>query len=221
MNFTKEFSLERNRVMTRSASIKGKRVFDLLFVLILSPIIFFLLIFISSIIKITSKGPVIFSQIRVGKDGKLFKMYKFRTMHENAEKILFELLEKDPQIKREWLEKRKLKNDPRITKVGRFLRKTSLDELPQFINVIKGEMSLVGPRPYLPSEIQEISEFSEIILSVNPGITGLWQVNGRSDTSFRERIILDLQYIGNISLILDLKILIKTVKVVLRGDGAY
>ncbi|MCX7988547.1 MAG: sugar transferase [Thermodesulfovibrio sp.] len=196
-------------------------MFDLLFTLTFLPIIILFFTCIALVIKVTSSGPIIFTQQRVGKNGKLFKIYKFRTMHCDAEKKLKKILKIDPQAHKEWQEKRKLKNDPRITKIGRILRKTSLDELPQFINVIKGEMSIVGPRPYLPSEIRDLDNFSDIILSVSPGITGLWQVNGRSNTTFQERVLLDCQYVNQLSLTLDLKIIIKTVKVVLKGEGAY
>lgn len=205
----------------RSCSLKWKRFFDLLFTLPLLPLMILLFTLIAFIIKITSRGPVIFTQERVGRNGKLFKIYKFRTMHCNAERELKKILKKNPQAQKEWQEKRKLKNDPRITKIGKILRKTSLDELPQFINVIKGEMSIVGPRPYLPSEIKDIQDYSHIILSVPPGITGLWQINGRSNTTFQERVELDCQYVNNFNLSLDIKIILKTIKVVLKGEGAY
>ncbi len=198
-----------------------KRLFDLLVLMLLLPITIPLILFISIIIKLTSKGPVIFTQYRVGKGGKLFKIYKFRTMHINAEETLQELIKNNPEIHQEWKTKRKLKNDPRITRIGKFLRKTSLDELPQFLNVLKGQMSIIGPRPYLPSEIEDIGEKSRIILSVNPGITGLWQVNGRSNTTFRHRINLDCFYVKNWSIWLDILIMLKTVKVVIKCDGAY
>lgn len=142
-------------------------------------------------------------------------------MHCDAEKKLKKILETNPQAYNEWTERKKLKNDPRITKIGKFLRKTSLDELPQFINVVKGDMSIVGPRPYLPSELKDMKNFSEIILSIPPGITGLWQVNGRSNTTFQERVQLDCQYVNNFSPVLDVKIILKTIKVVLKGEGAY
>lgn len=185
------------------------------------PFLLILFILISFLVKISSRGPVIFKQKRVGKNGKLFYIYKFRTMHCDAEKRLKEILKNDPKAKKEWQERRKLKNDPRITRIGRFLRKTSLDELPQFINIIKGDMSIVGPRPYLPTEIKDMEDYTHIILSVSPGITGLWQVNGRSNTTFKERVLLDCQYVNHLSLTLDLKIIFKTIKVVIRGEGAY
>jgi len=136
-------------------------------------------------------------------------------------KKYLKILLNNPVILEEWKKRKKLKNDPRITKIGKFLRKTSLDELPQFLNVIKGEMSLVGPRPFLPNELEEIKHCKHIILSTLPGITGLWQVNGRSNTTFSERVDLDCKYVMNWSLWLDIKILLKTVKAVLKCDGAY
>lgn len=198
-----------------------KRSIDILVISLLIPLIIPLIIVICLSIKISSKGPIIFTQLRLGKGGKLFKIYKFRTMHINAEDRLNELLNNDTNLKDEWIKKRKLKNDPRIFKIGKLLRKTSLDELPQFINVIKGEMSLVGPRPYLPHELEDYKEDASLILSVLPGITGLWQTNGRSNTSFKTRVKLDCLYIKKWNIWLDLKILAKTVKVVIRGDGAY
>lgn len=198
-----------------------KRVLDYSCTLTLLPLLLFLSLAIAIILRLSSKGRVIYTQYRVGKDGKLFKIYKFRTMHENAEEILKNTLKNNPVILEEWKKRKKLKNDPRITKIGKFLRKTSLDELPQFLNVIKGEMSLVGPRPFLPNEIKEIKHCKHIILSTLPGITGLWQVNGRSNTTFSERVDLDCKYVMNWSLWLDIKILLKTIKAVLKCDGAY
>lgn len=198
-----------------------KRFFDILLTFFLFPIIMPLTVLIYLIIKLTSPGPGIFTQQRVGMNGKLFKIYKFRTMYHDAEERLKNILNNDPKAYEEWIKRKKLKNDPRITKIGKFLRKTSLDELPQFINVIKGEMSIVGPRPYLPDEIKDFKEQAEFILSVPPGITGLWQVNGRSDKDFKERILLDCVYVKKRSLSLDFKIIIKTIKVVIRCKGAY
>jgi len=186
-------------------------------VILLAPVF----ILIALLIKLDSKGPIIFKQKRVGKDGKLFTSYKFRTMYVDADKRLKEILEKDPEARREWEKYWKLKNDPRVTRVGRFLRKYSLDELPQFFNVIKGDMSVVGPRPYLPEEVKYMGEYARIILRVRPGITGLWQVSGRSNLGFEHRIKLDTWYVLNWSLWLDLVILIKTPIVVLRKEGAY
>jgi undecaprenyl-phosphate galactose phosphotransferase len=178
------------------------------------------IVVVSIIIKLTSRGPAIFKQQRLGKDGKLFLCYKFRTMYEDADERIRTILATDQEAREEWQMHWKLKNDPRITKVGNFLRKTSLDELPQIWNVLKGEMSLVGPRPYLPREWELLKEHSEIIHSVHPGITGLWQVSGRSDSSYEKRISLDSWYVRNWNLWLDIVILIRTVHVVLTKEGA-
>ena len=140
------------------------------------------------------KGPIFYTQERYGKNGKIFKMYKFRSMVVGADEKLKKLLEEDEEARKEYAEFKKLKNDPRITKVGEFIRKTSLDEFPQFINVLKGEMSLVGPRPYLPREKEDINGYFNYIMSVKPGITGFWQTNGRSNTTFVDRLDMDMKY---------------------------
>lgn len=171
-------------------------------------------------IKNDSKGPAMFTQKRIGKDGKLFEIYKFRTMVPDADKKLFELLEKDEEAAKEYKLNKKLKNDPRITKLGAFLRKTSIDELPQLINVLKGDMSLVGPRPYLPREMEDMEGYYDTIVESKPGITGLWQVSGRSNTTFEERMKFDLEYNENKSLKYDMGLLFKTVGSVIKGDGA-
>ncbi len=182
--------------------------------------LFPLMLLISAAIKFTSKGPVFFVQQRIGKKGKLFKCYKFRTMYSNAEEKLEELLNENEKAKNEWNKYWKLKNDPRITSVGRFLRKTSLDELPQVINVLKGEMSLIGPRPYLPREWNYIREESEIIHALPPGITGLWQVSGRNEKDYNFRIAMDSWYVKNWSLWLDIVILFKTIRAIIKKEGA-
>lgn len=164
--------------------------------------------------------PIFFKQERIGINGKPIYIYKYRSMIPNAEKVLEELMEKDSDIKKEYLENKKLVNDPRITEVGRFLRKTSLDEFPQFINVLKGEMSLVGPRPYLPREKKDMEIYYDSVIACKPGITGMWQANGRSDIGFKDRCQLDDYYYRNWSLGLDLVIIYKTVKSVIYGKGA-
>lgn len=171
-------------------------------------------------IRKDSDGPAMFTQKRIGKDGKLFEIYKFRTMVPDADKKLFELLENDEEAAREYKLNKKLKNDPRITKLGEFLRKTSIDELPQLINVLKGDMSLVGPRPYLPREIDDMEGYYEDIIESKPGITGLWQVSGRSNTTFEERMEFDLEYNENKSFMYDMGLLFKTVGSVVKGEGA-
>ena len=171
-------------------------------------------------IRKDSDGPAMFTQKRIGKDGKLFEIYKFRTMVPDADKKLFELLDKDEKAREEYKVNKKLKNDPRITKVGNFLRKTSIDELPQLINVLKGDMSLVGPRPYLPREKDDMGDYYNTIIESKPGITGLWQVSGRSNTTFEERLHFDEEYNEKKSFAFDMGLLVKTVGSVVKGDGA-
>lgn len=165
-------------------------------------------------------GPIFYDQLRIGKNGKIFKMYKYRSMVIGADEILKEYLEKNEEARREYKEYKKLKNDPRITRVGKFLRKTSLDEFPQFINVLKGDMSLVGPRPYLPREKEDMGEYYTYIIKTKPGITGFWQISGRSDVTFDDRLKMDYDYNKNTSLKNDLKILVKTVLNVMKKEGA-
>lgn len=166
------------------------------------------------------KGPLFYTQDRIGQNGKIFKMYKFRSMVVGAEEKLKELLEKDEEARKEYSTYKKLKNDPRVTKVGDFIRKTSLDEFPQFINVLKGELSLVGPRAYMVTEKPEMGDAYDTIIQCKPGITGLWQVSGRSDVTFENRLEMDIDYYENYSLGTDIKILFKTFSAVLNRDGA-
>jgi Undecaprenyl-phosphate galactose phosphotransferase WbaP len=181
-----------------------------------------LILFLALLIKLDSPGPVFFVQKRLGKDRSVFPCIKFRTMYVNGDEMLKEYFAKHPEREKEYREYRKLKEgDPRITKVGAFLRKTSLDELPQIFNVLKGDMSLIGPRPYMVEEWEQIKDFAPTILLARPGITGLWQVSGRSNLQFEDRIRLDSWYVLNWSLWLDFIILLKTVKVVLKMEGAY
>lgn len=195
----------------------GKRFLDiflgLLGLLALLPLFFF----ISILIKLDSKGPVFFSQIRVGENGKLFKIYKFRTMCHHAEEMKILLQEKNEMDRCQF----KIKNDPRITIIGKYLRKSSVDELPQLWNVLKGDMSLIGPRPALQEEVLEYSDIEKERLKVKPGCSGLWQVSGRNHLTFDSMIELDLKYIENINLKNDLVIIFKTVKIMLTGEGAY
>ena len=171
-------------------------------------------------IRKDSDGPAMFTQKRIGKDGKLFEIYKFRTMVPDADKKLFELLDKDEKAREEYKVNKKLKHDPRITKVGNFLRKTSIDELPQLINVLKGDMSLVGPRPYLPREKKDMGDYYNTIIESKPGITGLWQVSGRSNTTFEQRLEFDKEYTENKGFLYDMELLTKTVGVVVKKNGA-
>lgn len=166
-------------------------------------------------------GPAFYGQVRVGRDGKSFKCWKFRTMIVNAEQVLQKILAEDPEAKAEWDRDFKLKNDPRVTKVGAFLRKTSLDELPQLWNVLKGEMSLVGPRPITDKEKIFYGTKIKDYLAVNPGMTGLWQVSGRNDVTYAERVSLDSHYVHNWSLMRDIRIMFQTVGVMLHRKGAY
>lgn len=197
-----------------------KRTFDIVAsasaILALSPI--FLVTSIA--IRKDSNGPAMFTQSRIGKDGKLFKLYKFRTMVPDADTKLVELLEKDENAREEYKLNKKLKNDPRVTRVGKFLRSTSIDELPQLINVLKGDMSLVGPRPYLPREMDDMGEYYDTIVESKPGITGLWQVSGRSNTTFEKRLEYDVEYNDNKGFFYDMNLLTKTVGVVIGKDGA-
>lgn len=196
-----------------------KRLFDIVFSVIILIIAIPLIVIISLIILITSGRPVFYTQIRVGENGKPFKIYKFRTMYNNAHKILKELLEKDPKLKLEYETYRKLTTDPRVTKVGKFLRRLSLDEIPQFFNVLKGDMSVVGPRPYMKSEVYNMGDYKHYILSVKPGITGLWQVSGRNKVTFQRRLEIDKWYVINWSFYLDIVIIVKTVFTLLNREG--
>ena len=165
-------------------------------------------------------GPIFYSQYRMGKNGKLFKMYKYRSMVIGADEKLKKYLEENEEARKEYKKYKKLKHDPRVTKVGEFIRKTSLDEFPQFINVLKGDMSLVGPRPYLEREKEDMNGYYKYITTFKPGLTGLWQISGRSDVDFATRIDLDMQYYYNHSLKGDIKILFKTAMKLVKREGA-
>lgn len=194
-----------------------KRLTDIILSLVaivaLSPV--FLIV--ALVIKFNSKGKIVFGHERIGKGMKKIKVYKFRTMYENSEEIFNNFTEEQ---KNEYYINFKLDNDPRITSVGGFLRKTSLDELPQLINILKGDMSIVGPRPIVEKEISKYGEYVETVFSVLPGLTGYWQANGRSDTTYEERVQMDMYYIKNRSLWMDIKIMFKTVTSVIKGEGA-
>ena len=198
-----------------------KRGTDLIFTALGGLLVFPLLLGISLLIRLESGGPVFYRDVRLGRDGKSFSCVKFRTMANDAEALLQSLLKEDPEAREEYLKYHKLRRDPRVTRVGRLLRKTSLDELPQVWNVLRGEMSLVGPRPYLPRESDDIGELQNEILRVRPGISGLWQVTGRSRTSFGERVQMDSYYVRNWSIWLDVVILARTVTSVLFSRDAY
>lgn len=197
-----------------------KRLFDIMVSLI--GIVFIIIaLFVIKISYLLHKDfkSVFYSQKRVGKNGKIFKLYKFRTMVYNADEVLKELLKK-PEYKKQWAEYQKIDNDPRITKVGNILRKTSLDELPQFINVFKGDMSMIGPRPLIIGELDDHKGDHSLYESVRPGLTGWWACNGRSDTTYEQRLELEYYYCKNCSLWLDIKCIFLTIKAVLFKDGA-
>ena len=198
-----------------------KRFIDISIVLaggiILSPLLLCIVI----LIKLNSPGPVLYSQKRIGRRGAYFRAHKFRSMVIDADEKLKQLLAEDPAVRKEWEQSQKLKKDPRITGIGRLLRKTSLDEIPQFINVLRGEMSLVGPRPIVDDEIQKYGEDFQRIFSIKPGVTGLWQVSGRSDTNYSDRVSFDTYYLQSWSVWLDIWIICKTVGVMIKGRGAY
>ncbi len=176
---------------------------------------------IAVLVKLSSRGPALYWQQRIGEGGRTFRAWKFRTMVEHADETLEQCLRSDPKLQREWAATHKLRNDPRVTKIGRFLRQTSLDELPQIWNVIRGEMSLVGPRPIVRHEVEKYAEEFDLYQKVRPGMTGLWQVSGRSETTYEQRVAMDVDYVRNWSVWLDIYLLARTVGVVLRKQGAY
>ena len=197
--------------------IKVKRIIDCILstiaLILLSPI--YLIIAIA--VKIDSQGPVFFKHTRIGKNGKIIKIYKFRTMVTKAEELIKQFT---PEQMKEYKENFKLENDPRITKVGKFLRKTSLDELPQLLNIIQGDLALIGPRPVVKSELEKYGENAGKFLSVTPGLTGNWAASGRSNTTYEERMEMELWYVDNISFKTDLKIFFKTIIAVIKKEGA-
>lgn len=208
-----------NSLKRENGYIVVKRLIDLigaiLGVIVLLPI--FLIVALA--IKLEDpKGPIFYAHQRLGKNGELIPVYKFRSMYQNADKMIDSFNEEQ---KKEYQENFKLKNDPRVTKIGKILRKTSLDEIPQLVNVIKGEMSIVGPRPIVKQELEKYAGYEDLLLSVQPGLTGMWQAFGRSDISYEDRVQMDVEYVNNKSLILDLKIIIYTVISVIKGTGAY
>lgn len=204
----------------RARSARYSRVLDVVAVVGLS-VVFLPVIVVTTIALLTSPGPVFFSQARLGLGGRTFKVHKFRTMVVDAPAVLEKLLAECPDLRAEWERDCKLKNDPRVTRIGAFLRKTSLDELPQLWNILVGDMSIVGPRPIAPVEIEKYGRFAKYYFAQRPGLTGLWQVSGRSDASYERRVVLDAFYSKNRSLMMDLGIIFKTVRVVLKGHGAY
>lgn len=210
----------QNNLAKRTNRI-AKRIFDIIITVLGGVIILPVIAVIAALIYADSPGPIVFAHRRVGQGGKEFSCYKFRSMISNAQEELSAYLKDNPEAREEWERDFKLKDDPRITKIGRFLRKTSLDELPQLWNVLIGDMSLVGPRPIVKDEIAKYGTYINDFYLVPPGITGVWQVSGRSDTTYKERVHMDSWYVHNWSVWIDIVYLIKTVLIVVKGKGAY
>lgn len=220
-NIRSNFISLKNRLKSRFRRAI-KYIFDYIIVILSLPLTLPILAITAILIKKEDPAsPILFIQDRIGKDGKIFRCYKFRTMIPDNKKIFEEYLQSNPKEQEYYHRYRKLKNDPRVTQIGRILRSTSIDELPQIFNVLKGEMSMVGPRPYLPEEKSIMGSYYHTITNVKPGITGLWQVSGRNDIDFKERVETDVWYIRNWNLWLDIVVILKTVKVVFYRDGAY
>lgn len=211
---------ERSLIDKKKVYMTVKRTYDFVIsgmaLIVLAPI----MLFICLLIKIDSKGPAILVQERIGENGKIFKMYKYRSMVVGADKLLDKYLKENEEARKEYKKYKKLQNDPRVTKIGKIIRKTSIDELPQLINVFVGNMSLVGPRPYLPREKEDMKNLYNDIVKSKPGITGIWQVSGRNDISFDKRLEMDYTYNSDKSTMYDIKILLKTFKKVLEKEGA-
>jgi len=212
--------IEARSVRSLSLQRSAKRAKDMLVsgsaLLVLSPI----MIAIALLVK-RDGGPCLFGHSRLGKNGEIFKCLKFRSMIHNSQEVLARHLAENPEARAEREADHKLKNDPRVTRIGSFLRKTSLDELPQLINVLKGEMSLVGPRPIVSAEVVKYDRAIAHYYSVSPGITGLWQISGRNDVSYEQRVMLDSFYVRNWSLWRDITIMLKTVPALINRSGAY
>lgn len=218
-----------NPSFTRECSL-GKRIFDVLFSGVVLLLGIPLCILLALLIKLTSQGPVFYRSQRIGKGGRPFQCWKFRSMFLHADQQLENLLSHNPEYKQEWKQYCKLKNDPRLTPIGKVLRRTSLDEFPQFFNVLIGDLSLVGPRPFLVTELEQIKSILEnqspsvdpnVLFSVRPGLTGLWQVSGRNHLTFKQRIELDLRYLDEQSFLHDLFIIGKTIPVLIFSKGAF
>ena len=198
-----------------------KRSMDVFLVVVSSPLLLVLFAVIAAAIRISSPGPIFFSHRRIRRHGAFFSMWKFRTMCVNSAEVLDTYLAAHPEARAEWCRSHKLRNDPRVSRVGNFLRRTSLDELPQLWNVLTGSMSLVGPRPIVAAEVEKYGEYFADYCAVKPGLTGLWQVSGRSALTYAQRVQLDRKYARNWSFKADLKILLKTFSSVVNQDGAY
>jgi Undecaprenyl-phosphate galactose phosphotransferase WbaP len=198
-----------------------KRWIDVAFVVLITPVLIPLMLLVAATVKLSSPGPVFYSHRRIRRNGEFFSMWKFRTMCQNSAEVLELYLQRHPEARAEWNKTHKLRHDPRITPVGSFLRRYSLDELPQMWNVLTGQMSLVGPRPIVAAEVEKYGDCFPCYCRVKPGLTGLWQVSGRSTLTYPERVALDCRYVETWSLFCDLVILLKTFPSVINQDGAY
>ncbi|HBB30315.1 MAG TPA: galactosyl-1-phosphate transferase [Cyanobacteria bacterium UBA8803] len=201
----------------------AKRLFDVMFSLSILILFFPVYLVLAVLIAISSPGPIFYFQERVGKDYKPFGCLKFRTMVENADEMLVDMMASSPDLRQEFEDNFKLKQDPRITAIGQFLRLTSLDEFPQFWNVLKGDMSVVGPRPLVPEELPKYGRYMDKVLTIRPGITGLWQVSGRNDIPYERRVQMDVYYVNFRNFWLDLLLIVKTIGVIIfpKNNGAY
>lgn len=207
----------KEKVLKGKKYLRIKRIMDIVFSIIGFVVLLPVFIIIGLVIKIDSKGPIFYKHTRVGKNGKMIKILKFRTMVKNADELMNKFT---PEQMKEYKENYKVTNDPRITKVGKFLRRTSLDELPQLLNIIQGDLSIIGPRPVIGEELKMYGEKAAEFLSITPGLTGYWASNGRSNITYEERMRMELFYVNSVSFSLDFKILLKTIVSVLKCDGA-
>lgn len=198
-----------------------KRGMDIVISLVLGLTLLPIVLLVAFLIRLDSAGPIFYAQERLGKDGRRIRIYKFRSMHVNADRVLNDYLAKDPGARAEWLRDQKLRKDPRVTRVGKWIRAFSLDEVPQLFNVLKGDMSMVGPRPIMLDQKAIYGSGIDFYRSVRPGLTGFWQVSGRNHTTFQQRTLFDVYYVRNWSIWFDFNILVRTVWVVLSRDGAY
>ena len=198
-----------------------KRVFDILLVLLSTPVLLTVLGVVAAFVVLSSPGPVFYSHRRIRQNGAFFSMWKFRTMCPNSAEVLEDYLTSHPEARSEWSRTHKLKNDPRVTPVGKFLRRYSIDEVPQVWNVLRGQMSLVGPRPIVAAEVEKYGDNFRYYCRLKPGVTGLWQVSGRSELTYPQRVALDRRYVENWSLWRDVHILLRTFSSVANKDGAY
>ena len=220
-DFSGVLGIDTSNKLNMTVNLLIKRIMDICVVVFGGIVILPFLLIIGLIIKLDSPGSILYKHERLGINGKRFYAYKFRTMVQDADIIMRHLLETDPELRKEWEKKHKLQKDPRTTKIGKFLRRTSIDEFPQLINILKGEMSLVGPRPIVDSEIKKYGEDYNRVFSVKPGLTGLWQVSGRSDSNYLDRVAYDIYYQQSWSGWLDFLIIFKNFGVVIIGKGAY